>query len=112
MKSVAVAALAIGALSISAPAFAHHSYATFDHDKLVTVKGVIHEFKWTNPHAFIVIDVRNANGQVERWSVECNSPNILSRVGWKADSLRPGDKVTVKVHPMRNGGAGGSLTAL
>ena len=112
MKSLAIAALAIGLISVSGPASAHHSYATFDRDAQVTVSGVVHEFKWTNPHAWIELDVRNAKGVMERWSVECNSPNILNRVGWKSTSLRPGDKVTVQVHPLRTGGAGGSLTAL
>ena len=112
MKSVAIAAFAIGLLSVAAPASAHHSYATFDRDKAQTVSGVVHEFRWVNPHAWIDLDVRNEKGVVERWSIECNSPNILSRVGWKSNMLRPGDKVTLQVHPLRNGDAGGSLMSL
>lgn len=112
MKFVAIAAMAIGILSAGPPASAHHSYATFAHDKKVTISGVVHEFLWTNPHASIEIDVIDAKGEVERWSVECNSPNILSRVGWKATSLKPGDKVRITVNPLKNGGKGGSFLTL
>ena len=104
--------MAIGLAALAAPALAHHSYATFARDRQQTVVGVVHEFRWSNPHAWIDIDVPNPKGGVTRWSIECNSPNILSRIGWKATSLKPGDKATVVVHPMKDGGNGGSLISV
>lgn len=91
------------------PAEAHHSAAMFDRTKTVKLVGTVVQFGWTNPHSWISMDVPNANGQTERWSVECNSPNNLARMGWKSTSLKPGDKVTVLIHPLRNGDKGGSF---
>jgi len=100
---LAVAALA---LSPAAPAFAHHSFAMFDQTKIVTLEGTVGEFQWTNPHAFIELDVANG-GKVTRWALELNSPNNLTRQGWHRTSLKPGDKVTVQFNPLRSGKPGG-----
>ncbi|MGA9883964.1 MAG: DUF6152 family protein [Candidatus Acidiferrales bacterium] len=91
------------------PAEAHHSAAMFDHTKTVKLVGTVVQFGWTNPHSWISVDVPNASGKTERWSVECNSPNNLARMGWKSTSLKPGDKVTILIHPLRNGDKGGSF---
>ncbi len=107
-----VALLLAGTLLIPAPASAHHSAAMFDHDKKVSLTGTIVQFGWTNPHSWISIDVPNENGGTDRWSVECNSPNNLARQGWKSTSLKPGDKVTVVIHPLRNGDKGGSFLSV
>ena len=107
---MAVAGLALAAMTafpISGTASAHHSFAAFDISKMVEIKGVVAEFQWTNPHSWIEIDVPNAAGKVERWSIELNSPNNLSRQGWSRHDLKPGDKVTLKVNPMRDGKLGG-----
>lgn len=90
-------------------AFAHHSFAMFDMTKQVTLEGTIKTFKWSNPHAWIEINVPKQGGDVEMWGVELTSPNNLMRVGWKRTSLKPGDKVTMIVHPLRSGAPGGSL---
>ena len=101
-------ALAAAALiGAAGPALAHHSYAMFDRDKELKLNGVIKSFYWTNPHSAIEIDVPNASGGSETWGVECNSPNNLARMGWKSNSLRPGDKVTAVINPLRDGKPGG-----
>ena len=106
-------ALAAGvALFVTGAAFAHHSFAMFDRDKEVVLSGVVHEFQWTNPHAFIEFDVSNDKGQAERWSVEMNSPNNLTRQGWKSTYLKNGDKVTVTLNPLRDGKHGGLFVAI
>jgi len=106
-------ALAAGvALFVTGAAFAHHSFAMFDRDKEVVLTGVVHEFQWTNPHAFIEFDVSNDKGQAERWSVEMNSPNNLTRQGWKSTYLKNGDKVTVTLNPLRDGKHGGLFVAI
>ncbi len=109
MKSPLIAFAAVGLLAAAGPAFAHHSYAMFDRDKELKLSGTVKNFYWTNPHSAIEIDVPNASGAVETWGVECNSPNNLARMGWKANSLKPGDKVTVSIHPLRSGEHGGSF---
>lgn len=81
----------------------------FDHTKTVKLVGTVVQFGWTNPHSWISVDVPNASGGSDKWSVECNSPNNLARMGWKSTSLKPGDKVTILIHPLRNGDKGGSF---
>jgi Family of unknown function (DUF6152) len=100
------------ALLPAPPAAAHHSAAMFDRDKQVSLTGTIVQFEWTNPHSWIQIDVPNESGGTDRWSVECNSPNNLVRQGWKSTSLKAGDKVTILIHPLRNGDKGGSFLAV
>jgi hypothetical protein len=101
-------AIALAALFLAAvPAAAHHSFAMFDQRKIMTLEGTVTEFQWTNPHAFIEIDVSGERGQVRHWSIELNSPNNLRRQGWSRSSLKPGDKVTLRINPLRDGKAGG-----
>jgi hypothetical protein len=109
-KVFGAAALAAGvALTAGAPASAHHSGAMFDNTKSVTLTGVIKEFKWQNPHAFIQVMSPDAAGATVEWSVECSTPNILLRRGWAMHSLNPGDKVTLTMHPLKDGGNAGEV---
>lgn len=100
--TLACATLAIGAL----PAASHHSFAMFNQREMVTLEGTVHEFQWTNPHAFIELDVTNGSRTV-RWSIELNSPNNLRRRGWSRTSLRPGEVISLRMAPLRNGDPGG-----
>jgi len=105
-----ISAILLSAVILTAvPAAAHHSAAMFDHTKTVKLVGTVVQFGWTNPHSWISIDVPNEKGGTDRWSVECNSPNNLARQGWKSTSLKPGDKVTILIHPLRSGDKGGSF---
>ncbi len=97
----------LAALCVTASAFAHHSFAMFDQSKQVTLKGTVREFQWTNPHAWIHLDVPNASGGVDSWQVELNSPNNLKRQGWKSTSLMAGEKVTLMLNPLKDGTKGG-----
>ena len=106
--SVALAASVLAAGALSAPAQAHHSFAMFDQARQVTVNGTVKEFQWTNPHAFI--EVVDASGKL--WSVELNSPNNLIRQGWRRTAMKPGDKVSVIINPLRDGKAGGLFNAV
>lgn len=90
----------------TAPVTAHHSFAAFDQKKIVTLKGTVKQFQWTNPHAWIEIEVPGT-ASARTWSVELNSPNNLTRQGWKRTSIKPGDKVTIRVNPLRDGKSGG-----
>lgn len=101
-----VPGLAVAATLIAAPALAHHSFAMFDQKKVMTLEGTVTTFQWTNPHSFIEIDVP-ANGKVVHWSIELNSPNNLKRQGWTRTALKAGDKVTLRMNPLRDGKHGG-----
>ena len=97
------------ALSVAAPAFAHHSPAAFETQKTVTLVGTIKEFRWQNPHTWIEINVPNEKGEVVLWNVELTSPTYLVRSGWKSNTLKPGDKVTVVGRPLRSGEPGSAI---
>ena len=98
-----------GATLVAAPAVAHHSFAMFDMKKDVTVSAKVTEFRWTNPHSFMHMDVVDGQGTTVNWAIEMTSPNNLVNGGWRRSSLKPGDPVTVTYHPLLNGKAGGSL---
>ena len=102
-----LAAAALAAAMNAMPTAAHHSFAMFDQNKTVSLKGQVVEFQWTNPHAFIELEVANGQGRTDRWSIELNSPNNLTRQGWRRSSLKPGQTVTVTINPLRNGKKGG-----
>ena len=99
-------------LLLSAPGWTHHSGAMFDRTRTATVTGTVTEFNWTNPHSSFRIDVADANGNIASWAIEMNSPNNLVREGWKRSSIKPGDKVTVVVNPLRDGRPGGSYISI
>ncbi len=99
-----VCALLVG---MAGSLLAHHSAAGIDRTASVTVAGVVKEFRWTNPHSWIDIDVTNEKGVTDTWSVEMTSPAFLLRAGWKASTLKAGDKVSVTMRPFRNGDPGG-----
>lgn len=91
------------ALLAGIPAAAHHSFAMFDQTKIMTLEGTVTEFQWTNPHAFIEIDAQGG----KHWSIELNSPNNLKRQGWSRSALKTGDKIKLRMNPLRNGKEGG-----
>ena len=110
-RSQALLGLA-AALLIASPALAHHSFAMFDRQKEITLKGTVKEFQWTNPHSFIEIEAPDEKGGAISYSIEMNSPNNLTRQGWKSTALKPGDKVTVVMNPLRDGSHGGLFVSV
>jgi hypothetical protein len=86
------------------PAFGHHSFAAeFDDKQPVTLDGTVAKFDFMNPHSWIYLDVTKPDGTVERWSVETGSTNALFRRGWRKDSLRAGDHVTIDAYRAKDG---------
>ncbi len=82
----------------------------FDQTKQVTLEGVVREFQFTNPHSWIQLQVTPAKGgDAEEWAIELLSPNVLARQGWKKNTIKPGDKVSVLINPLRDGTRGGNL---
>lgn len=97
------------ALLPSLPIGAHHSFAIFNRDVQITLTGTVKAFQWTNPHVFIQLMVKNAEGVDEEWSIEGASPNMLFRSGWTNQSFKPGDKVTIVANPLRDGKPGANF---
>jgi len=103
-------AIAVAAMLGGTGAFmAHHSFAMFDQSKTLTLTGAVTSFEWTNPHAYIEIDVPEEKGGVKHWSIELGSPSILQQSGWKFSDLKKGYKVTLRINPLRSGQPGGFL---
>jgi hypothetical protein len=94
---------------IAAPALAHHSFAMFDADKTVELNGTVKEFQWTNPHSWLQVMVTDDKGVTKEWSLEMGSPGGLARNGWRPKTVVAGDKVTVSLHPLKDGSPGGQL---
>lgn len=92
-----------GLLGCAAAANAHHSFAVhFVPDEVVTVEGVVTEFRFRNPHGLLFFTVRGDDGSEQVWRAETNSPNVLRRRGWSESSFKPGDRVTVEGYPARD----------
>ena len=104
--------LACAMLLVATAAVAHHSGAGVDRTRTVTISGIVKEFRWTNPHSWIDLDVTNDKGVVQTWSVEMTSPAFLIRAGWKSSTLKPGDKVSITLRPFRNGDPGGLFVSV
>jgi hypothetical protein len=83
-------------------ALAHHSFSMFDYGAPTDLEGTVQEFRYTNPHTFIILRAKGAT-----WTLEGNSPSTLERDGWNRTTLKPGDQIRLTVSPLRSGGAGG-----
>jgi hypothetical protein len=101
--------LALSALAVSVSA--HHSFAMFDNKKEVTLNGTVKAFQWTNPHIWVQVMAPDSSGKLVEWSIEGGSINGLARNGWSRNSLKPGDKVVIVTHPLKDGRPGGALVS-
>ena len=106
-------ALAVAlALGVALGVQAHHSFAMFDNENQIKLKGTVTHFQWTNPHVYIELDAENVYSEdktVKSWTVECATPGILNRIGWKFNMIKPGDEITIIVAPLRSGEPGALL---
>ena len=90
-------------VAVTASAFAHHSFAVYDHTRTLTLRGTVTKFQWTNPHAFLELDVPQAGGTVKHYSIELTSINMMQRVGWRSNMIKAGDKVSAVIAPLLTG---------
>ncbi len=112
-KTVIWSAL-LGLAAAAYPVSAHHSTTMFDRDKTIPLTGTVKEVHWTNPHVAIYIEnsVKQANADTGLWLIELTSPGNLVRSGWSRNTVKPGDKVTANVHPLRDGSKGAALNKI
>jgi Family of unknown function (DUF6152) len=103
-KSIAFAAAAAALLSF--PAWAHHSHTNYNTKEFITLSGTITEVAWTNPHVWVYMEVADGQRPPQMWALEGGSPTSLMRGGWQRDSMKPGDKVSVRCHRVRDGSEG------
>jgi hypothetical protein len=112
LKATKVAAFSVvmGLGAAAYPVAAHHSTTMFDREKTLPLVGTVKELHWTNPHVAIFIENTNAAGaSAGLWVIELTSPGNLVRSGWTRSVVKPGDKVTADIHPLRDGTKGGAL---
>jgi hypothetical protein len=111
LKRLIAPAVFLGLAAGTIPVAAHHSTTMFDHAKVVTITGVVKEVHWTNPHvAIFVFGTASEGGEPAMWLLEMTSPGNLVRAGgWSRTAVKPGDKVTVNLSPLRDGKRGGAL---
>jgi hypothetical protein len=102
----------IAGISMAGAAVAHHSTAEFDYTKQVTIKGTVKEVQWTNPHSYIQLMADGEGGQKVQWSVEIGSPSLNVNMGWRKNSVKAGDVLTMTLSPARNGKPYGTLRVL
>jgi hypothetical protein len=95
-------------VGVSGAAFAHHSFAVYDHTKTVNVKGTVTKWQWSNPHAYLDIEVKEG-GAVKHYVLEGTSINMLQRTGWRSNMIKAGDEVKVVFSPLLNGDPAGLL---
>jgi hypothetical protein len=102
--TLVVAALSLGLLVLGVRLVAHHSFsAEYDSNKPITLKGAVTKVEWTNPHAWIYLNVRDESGKLTEWSAELGSPNLLTRAGWTSKSLKVGDQITIEAFMAKDG---------
>jgi hypothetical protein len=104
VRGLMILSLTAGGASL---ALAHHSAAAFDSTQQKEITGIVKKFDYSNPHTWVWLDVPNDQGGVDTWGVEGMSPNYLNRRGWTRTTLKPGDKLTITLRPMKNGDKGG-----
>jgi hypothetical protein len=95
-------------LAMGGAAIAHHSFAMFDQEHPIDLTGVVKEWRYTAPHVFLILEVKEADGNGQVWSLEGNAPNALARDGWTSKTLKAGDELKLKVDPLRSGAPGGA----
>ncbi|MGH9436711.1 MAG: DUF6152 family protein [Terriglobia bacterium] len=117
--------LAVVTWSLLSPsAWAHHSFAQFDETKVVSLTGIVKDWQWANPHTWLDLMVQGADGELQLWGIEGQSPAVLRHVvnaqdapgpgehGIQRDTLKPGDRITITMHPRRDGTRGGSFLSV
>ena len=102
------AVVGVMALCVALPVFAHHSGGMFDDTRQITVSGIVREFQYTNPHSWLLVDVKGDDGKVTTWGFEAEGPSTLTRAGLRKSDFKPGTPITMTGDPMRDGRPAGT----
>lgn len=100
-------AIAMGVMG-SGAAMAHHSFAMFDQEHPKELTGTVTEFRYSSPHIYIYLNVKESDGTSQVWNLEGGSPSLLIREGWSSKSIKPGDELQMTIDPLRSGEPGGA----
>jgi hypothetical protein len=95
--------IVVGLIVVSLPLFAHHGNAAYDADKILTVKGTVTDYIWSNPHVFVKLDGKDDSGNLVHWIVEGQNPVSMTQIGWTKNTFKPGDVVEIDAMPAKNG---------
>jgi len=95
--------LTVGLMAFSVPLWAHHGNSVFDMTKMISLKGVVTEWDWSNPHCLLQFDVKDDSGPTVHWIAETQNPANMVYAGWGKASFKPGDEVTITLWPSKNG---------
>ena len=101
--------LGVIVLAGAVSAMAHHSFAVYDHTRTLNLKGTVVRFQWSNPHAYLDLDVKAADGTVKRYVLEGTSVNMMQRTGWRSNMIKAGDQVKAVAAPLLSGEPAGLL---
>jgi hypothetical protein len=96
-------------MAMTGTALAHHSFAVYDHTRTLTLRGSVTKFQWTNPHAFLEMDVKDDKGKVTHYVLEGTSINMMQRIGWRSNMIKFGDNVKAVMAPLLDGKPAGLL---
>jgi hypothetical protein len=108
----AIRAAIVAALAVGGSASAHHSGAMFDGKKTVTLSGTLTGIDWTNPHSWLEMDVAQPGGGSQHWSIEMGWPEVMFKAGFRRTDPKPGDKITLVAHPLKDGRNGGAFVSV
>jgi len=95
-------------IASSGTPMAHHSFAMFDQENPIELVGTVQEFKYTNPHSYLLLEVKGPDGSTTVWNLEGRAPSLMARDGWTSKTLQPGDEIILTIQPLRSGAPGGS----
>ena len=109
-KLLLLLALVVGIL-VATPIYAHHGGASFDPGKMVLLKGTVKEWLYSNPHCLLTLEVKGDDGKTAQWIAETQSPTVMYPAGYRKNSFKPGDVVTVKIEPVKSGQPAGRIIA-
>ncbi len=102
IRTIALSVVA-AIILLAFPATSHHSNSAYESDQIMTVTGVVTEWRWSNPHTWLYLSVEDENGDRQEWRAEGRAPGMLRRAGWSREILEPGETVTVHMNPAKNG---------